>query len=54
MNQITYRPEEKVPVLEYVKTQRRFAHLSSKEVATFQELVDRNWRRLEVLETLKF
>ncbi|MFQ6074688.1 MAG: thiamine pyrophosphate-dependent enzyme [Candidatus Bathyarchaeia archaeon] len=50
---ITYRPEERVPVSEYLRAQKRFRHLSPQEVGALQEMVDRAWGRLGVLETTK-
>lgn len=49
---INYRPKEKKPVEEYLKHQRRFAHLMKSEegqaiIARLQEDVDRRWDRLQ-------
>jgi len=38
------------PVIEYLKPQGRFRHLTEEEVAFFQAEVDRNWNRLVKLE----
>lgn len=39
-------PQERVPVVEYLKRQGRFAHLKPEDVAHIQETVDREWERL--------
>ncbi|MGQ9732238.1 MAG: thiamine pyrophosphate-dependent enzyme [Candidatus Zipacnadales bacterium] len=49
---ITYRPKQKKPVEEYLKYQRRFAHLMKSDegkavVAQFQAYVDRKWEELQ-------
>lgn len=47
---LTYKPRQKVPVIEYLKTQGRFRHLLKPEnkelVERIQEEVDRRWQRL--------
>ncbi|OWT32873.1 2-ketoisovalerate ferredoxin oxidoreductase [Methanobrevibacter sp. 87.7] len=37
---VTYRPTEKKPVIEYLKAQKRFKHLTENEVQIIQEYVD--------------
>ncbi len=53
---INYKPKEKKPVTEFLKTQGRFKHLFSPEneglLARAQELVDREWEALLREETL--
>lgn len=53
---ITYRPREKRPVEEWLKRQGRFRHLFRKEnrpiLDDLQAEVDRNWKRLQQLESL--
>jgi pyruvate ferredoxin oxidoreductase beta subunit len=49
---ITYRPKEKKPVEEYLKLQRRFAHLLKGDagkavVEHIQQDVDRRWEKLQ-------
>jgi pyruvate ferredoxin oxidoreductase beta subunit len=49
---ITYRPKEKKPIEEYLKYQRRFAHLMRSEqgkaiIAQLQADVDRRWESLQ-------
>lgn len=41
---LTYRPRRRRPVKEYVALQRRFAHLSPREVQSMQRHVDEGWR----------
>ncbi len=43
-----------IPVEEYLKPQRRFAHLTSEEIAEFQKQVNRNWERLKWLAGKKW
>ena len=47
---LTYRPKEKLPLTEWLKTQGRFAHLFRPEnkhiVEELQSRVDRDWQRL--------
>jgi pyruvate ferredoxin oxidoreductase beta subunit len=47
---LTYRPKEKVPIIEWFKLQGRFKHLLKPEnkelVDAFQAEVDRRWERL--------
>lgn len=49
---INYRPKEKKPVEDYLKHQRRFAHLMKSEegqaiIARIQQDVDERWERLQ-------
>lgn len=37
---VTYRPTERKPVVEYLKAQKRFKHLTENEVQTIQDYVD--------------
>ncbi len=37
---VTYRPTERKPVVEYLKSQKRFKHLGEEEVQTIQDYVD--------------
>ena len=52
----TYRITRKLgvakPVQEYLKTQGRFAHLGTAEIARIQAETDLRWKRLLALETL--
>ncbi len=52
---ISYKPKNKLPVTEFLKTQSRFKHLFRPENAEFlkriQDDVDRNWNNLLKLET---
>ena len=47
---LNYRPREKLPIIEWFKTQGRFRHLLREEneavVKTAQEMVDREWQQL--------
>jgi pyruvate ferredoxin oxidoreductase beta subunit len=49
----TYKPKERKPVIEWLKSQGRFSHLFSEEnksvIDEIQEGVDQNWARLENL-----
>ena len=47
------KPEQFIPVEEYLKLQGRFKHLSKKEIKEIQEHVDREWDRLCGLEGKK-
>ncbi|MFA5858929.1 MAG: thiamine pyrophosphate-dependent enzyme [Elusimicrobiota bacterium] len=50
---VTYKPKEKKPVTEFLKTQVRFKHLMSPDsqdvVAKMQNEIDRKWNRLQKL-----
>ncbi|MCX7723728.1 MAG: thiamine pyrophosphate-dependent enzyme [Thermodesulfovibrio sp.] len=50
VTRITYKPREKKPVVEFLKTQGRFKHLfepgKEKLIEQIQEMVDSNWERL--------
>ena len=52
------QPAKFVPVKEYLKTQRRFAHLTEEEIDAVQQRVDRDWERLlaraESVTTLRY
>ncbi len=37
---VTYRPTERKPVVEYLKSQKRFKHLGEEQVQTIQDYVD--------------
>lgn len=39
----THRPERRIPVREYIRSQRRFDRMSEEEIAALQEAVDRSW-----------
>jgi pyruvate/2-oxoacid:ferredoxin oxidoreductase beta subunit len=41
---VTVEPGKTVPVLDYLKLQGRFRHLTEDQVALIQESVDREWR----------
>ncbi len=47
----TYKPKERKPVVEFLKTQARFKHLFKEEnkhiIAEIQKHIDENWQRLE-------
>lgn len=53
---INYKPKEKKPVLDWIKSQGRFRHLFKEENAwmleEFQKKVDRDWERLNRLAGL--
>jgi pyruvate ferredoxin oxidoreductase beta subunit len=52
---ITFRPKEKKPIVDFIKSQGRFKHLFKPEneqiINKFQEEVDREWERLQKEET---
>ncbi|WP_334110601.1 thiamine pyrophosphate-dependent enzyme [Thermodesulfitimonas autotrophica] len=56
VTKITFKPKEKKPVEEFLKTQGRFKHLFKPEnkwiIRQFQEEIDREWERLQKEETL--
>lgn len=43
---LNIKPREKKPVVEYLRLQGRFSHLTEKEISLIQEGVDHNWNRL--------
>ncbi|MCX5718853.1 MAG: thiamine pyrophosphate-dependent enzyme [Nitrospirae bacterium] len=51
VTKITFKPKEKKPVIDFLKTQGRFKHLFSPEnewlLKKFQENVDKEWERLQ-------
>ncbi len=38
---------EGIPVAEYIKLQGRYSHLTSEQIAEFQGMVDKRWKRLK-------
>jgi pyruvate/2-oxoacid:ferredoxin oxidoreductase beta subunit len=44
---LTLTPDREIPLEDYLKPQRRFAHLTRDERAVVQEQVDREWDRLQ-------
>lgn len=53
---ITYRPAKKLPIEEFLKPQKRFAHLFKEEnkhlIEEIQKEVDRKWEELQALEEM--
>lgn len=47
---INRKPKKPVPVLEYLKLQGRFSHLTEEQVQEIQTYVDKNWQRLLWME----
>jgi len=43
---VTYTPSKKVPVSEFLKTQRRFRHLSDERIQEIQRFVDERWEKV--------
>ena len=56
MTKITFRPKEKRPVEDFLKTQGRFKHIFKPEnesiIKELQDEIDREWDRLHREETL--
>ena len=48
---ITFRPKHTLPVSEFLKTQGRFSHLSSREIESIQSHLDGRWNLLVGLES---
>jgi pyruvate/2-oxoacid:ferredoxin oxidoreductase beta subunit len=48
---ITFRPKHTLPVSEFLATQGRFSHLSSKEIDSIQAHVDERWNLLAGFES---
>lgn len=46
---ITVPVKERLPVNEFLKTQKRFAHLTEEQIAQLQETVDANYEHLQKL-----
>lgn len=46
----TEKPDEVIPVKKYLSTQKRFKHLSGKDIKEIQKEVDENYKKLEKLE----
>jgi len=44
---LTYKPEKRIPVSEYIRMQKRFDALSDEEIKRIQGMVDEMWRRYE-------
>lgn len=47
---MNYRPKNPVPVMEYLRGQRRFGHLTDEEVDELQKEVEHKWTELERYE----
>ncbi|RLG46348.1 MAG: pyruvate synthase subunit beta, partial [Thermoproteota archaeon] len=47
---INYKPREKRPLSEYLRLQKRFAHLTDEEVALLEGMFEERWRALLELE----
>jgi pyruvate/2-oxoacid:ferredoxin oxidoreductase beta subunit len=43
---LSYRPNPRVPVAEYLSRQGRFGHLTPDDVEAFQANVDREWENV--------
>ncbi len=43
---LNIKPREKKPIVDYLRLQGRFNHLTEKEINLIQEEIDRNWHRL--------
>ena len=47
---ITVKPDKKLPVIDYLKVQKRFKHLDEAHVKMIQELVDQQAKELGLTE----
>ena len=45
---VTYRPQERKPVVEYLSAQKRFKHLDDEQIAIIQEFVDNQCEELGI------
>jgi pyruvate/2-oxoacid:ferredoxin oxidoreductase beta subunit len=50
---ITVKPEPLKPVVDYIKSQGRFRHLSDNEISKIQERVNYEWANLRDLANLE-
>lgn len=49
---VTYKPSKRIPVKEYLSLQKRFKHLTEKEIGVIQAHVDGVWKEIENKEGL--
>lgn len=49
---INFRQQNALPVAEYLKTQKRFQHLTPEEIAVIQQKTDNNWQKLLQMEKM--
>jgi len=49
---VTYEPRRPIPLVEYLRRQRRFSHLTDDEIRELERLVDEEWRALKLREQL--
>lgn len=47
---ITVKPKEKLPIIEYLKVQKRFKHLDEKHIEVIQNFVDQQSKELGLME----
>ena len=45
---VTYRPQKKIPVEDYISTQKRFRHLKQEQIDQIQQYVDANCEELGI------
>ncbi|MDD5417595.1 MAG: pyruvate synthase subunit PorB [Candidatus Nanoarchaeia archaeon] len=50
---INRTPEKRIPVEEYLKTQKRFSHLSKKDIEDIENDIEDSWQRMKNLEKAK-
>ncbi len=43
---ITYKPAKRIPVVEYLKMQKRFRHLTQEQIDEIQRYVDERWKEV--------
>ena len=48
----TVKPRERKPVKEYLSVQGRFWHLTDRDFEMLQEITDREYKHLELMEKL--
>jgi hypothetical protein len=41
-------PSKRVPLIDYLSKQKRFANISEKDLIELQEYLDHTWKRIEV------
>ncbi|MBW2370082.1 MAG: pyruvate synthase subunit beta [Deltaproteobacteria bacterium] len=47
---LSYQPDKKIPVLDYLQVQKRFQNLTDVQIQALQDQVDQTWDRLAVVD----